>query len=236
LGYYLGVFMSYLPGAFLVGEVRTYAGSAAPSGWLLCYGQSLSTTTYADLFATIGYTYGGSGASFTVPDLRGRAIHGKDDMGGVAASRVTSGSSGIAGATLGAAGGLETLMAHNHAASGLANSASALSGTIGGADGSHTHAISDPGHVHSPLSPGTSFITNTGGAGILQSGAAYGQVGSTANIGTSISILSTSSTHGHSYSLTAAAQAISGSTSSTGTGTTQGNMPPTIVLNKIIKF
>ena len=38
-------------------------------GWLLLNGASLSTTTYAVLFAKYGYTFGGSGASFSLPDF-----------------------------------------------------------------------------------------------------------------------------------------------------------------------
>jgi microcystin-dependent protein len=70
------VFQDYQPsGAALLvptGAVMPYAGSSAPGGWLLCDGQSLSTSTYSTLFAVIGYTYGGAEASFTVPDLRSR--------------------------------------------------------------------------------------------------------------------------------------------------------------------
>jgi microcystin-dependent protein len=50
-----------------------------------------------------------------LPDLRGRQWVGKDNMGGVAANRVTSGNSGITGTTLGAVGGDERLHAHGHA-------------------------------------------------------------------------------------------------------------------------
>jgi microcystin-dependent protein len=98
------------------GVVLPYAGSAAPSGWLLCAGQEVSRTTYAALDAVIGTTYGaytnGSGGAGTthmrLPDLRGRVPGGKDDMGGAAASRLTAGGSGVNGATLGAVGGAET--------------------------------------------------------------------------------------------------------------------------------
>jgi microcystin-dependent protein len=92
------------------GIIAPYAGSTAPTGWLLCFGQNVSRTTFAALFAALGTTYGaGDGSTtFGLPDLRGRAIAGKDDMGGTAASRLTSGASGIAGATLGASGGAET--------------------------------------------------------------------------------------------------------------------------------
>ena len=70
------------------GCVFSFARSTAPSGWLLCYGQAVSRTTYAALFAVISTTYGvGDGSStFNLPDLRGRSVAGKDDMGGSAAS------------------------------------------------------------------------------------------------------------------------------------------------------
>ena len=52
-----------------VGAVTAYAGSSVPSGWLLCNGFTYSTATYPDLYSAIGYTYGGSGSSFRVPNL-----------------------------------------------------------------------------------------------------------------------------------------------------------------------
>lgn len=54
------------------GAILMWPTASAPTDWLLCEGQSLSTTTYAALFAVIGYTYGGAGASFNLPDLRSR--------------------------------------------------------------------------------------------------------------------------------------------------------------------
>lgn len=92
------------------GVVQLFAGSSTPTGWLLCAGQTVSRTTYADLFAVIGATYGaGDGSTtFTLPDLRGRVAAGKDDMGGTAANRMTTAGSGVNGAALGATGGAET--------------------------------------------------------------------------------------------------------------------------------
>lgn len=60
-----------------VGTVRLFAGYYYPPGFVACDGRSLSTSTYSALFAKIGYTYGGSGANFNVPDLRGRTPIGK---------------------------------------------------------------------------------------------------------------------------------------------------------------
>ena len=100
------------------GAIIPFAGSTAPTGWLLCDGGStgLLRTTYAALFAVIGTTYGsGDGSTtFNVPDLRGRVVAGKDNMGGVAANRITSAISGVTGTTLGAVGGSQSLTSHNH--------------------------------------------------------------------------------------------------------------------------
>lgn len=93
-----------------IGTVVDFAGSTAPTGWLLCYGQAVSRTTYAALYSIIGTTYGvGNGTTtFNLPDARGRVIAGKDDMGGTSANRLTNQSGGLDGDTLGANGGAET--------------------------------------------------------------------------------------------------------------------------------
>lgn len=56
------------------GVVAWTAGSAAPTGWLLCDGSAVSRTTYADLFTALSTTYGvGDGSTtFNIPDLRAR--------------------------------------------------------------------------------------------------------------------------------------------------------------------
>jgi microcystin-dependent protein len=99
---------SGLSRAMPVGGVLPYAGASAPSGWLLCFGQAISRTTYSALFAAISTTYGpGDGSTtFNVPDMRGRVVAGQDDMGGTSANRLTS---PINGDTLGAAGGAESV-------------------------------------------------------------------------------------------------------------------------------
>ena len=118
-------------GAVPVGSVTAFAGSSAPSGWLLCYGQAIDRTQYSGLFAVISTTYGtGDGSTtFNVPDMRGRVAAGKDDMGGSAASRLTS-TVLSASNTLGATGGVETVTltsaqsgvpAHGHGTTGTEN-------------------------------------------------------------------------------------------------------------------
>jgi microcystin-dependent protein len=66
------------------GTVFAFAGSTAPSGWLVCDGTAYSQTTYSSLFAVLGSTYNTqtnpttnaawatpTGGTFRVPDYRG---------------------------------------------------------------------------------------------------------------------------------------------------------------------
>jgi microcystin-dependent protein len=58
----------------IVGEIKTYAGSVLPSGWLFCQGQAVSRTAFPNLFLAIGITYGAGDTTttFNLPDLRGK--------------------------------------------------------------------------------------------------------------------------------------------------------------------
>jgi len=99
----------FIPFNLPAGSVTQYAGATAPDGWLFMYGQAVSRTTYKALFDAIGVAFGaGDGSTtFNLPDARGRILFGKDNMGGVAANRLTTAGGGVDGATLGAAGGSE---------------------------------------------------------------------------------------------------------------------------------
>jgi microcystin-dependent protein len=60
-----------------VGEIRMFAGSFAPAGWMFCSGQLLPISENDTLFQLIGTTYGGDGQeTFALPDLQSRVpIH-----------------------------------------------------------------------------------------------------------------------------------------------------------------
>lgn len=92
------------------GSIMPFGGTSNPTGWLLCYGQAISRTTYAELFTAIGTTFGtGDGSTtFNVPDLRGRVVAGKDNMGGTSSNRLTGVSGSVDGDVLGNTGGEET--------------------------------------------------------------------------------------------------------------------------------
>lgn len=62
------------------GGMIAWPSDVIPSGWLLCNGQAVSRSTYAELFAVTGTAYGaGDGSTtFNLPDFRGRSPVGAD--------------------------------------------------------------------------------------------------------------------------------------------------------------
>lgn len=143
----------------VVGKIEDFAGTSAPPGSVLAFGQAISRTTFADLFTVIGTTYGvGDGSTtFNVVDARGRVLPGVDNMGGSAANRigtVTTDSGVITGATLGSAGGSAT---HAQTTAEV---------------GAHNHTITDPGHSHGVTQDAAHLV----GGGGLQSGGAAGSI------------------------------------------------------------
>lgn len=142
------------------GCVADFAGGNLPAGWLFCDGTAISRTTYEALFAAISTTYGaGDGSTtFNLPDARGRACFGKDNMGGTAANRITAGGSGINGATLGGAGGgetvtLSTAQMPSHAHQGDLGGAGAVPVTGGSAGYNGSSGLTGGGGAHANIPP-----------------------------------------------------------------------------------
>lgn len=154
----------------VTGIMLAYAGSSAPSGWLLCDGTAVNRTTYADLFTAIGTAYGvGDGSTtFNLPDLRGRIPWGKgthadiDTLGendGVAVANrrpkhahSTSVSASVAGGHShgGGTSGSSGSHSHSHGTAGGGNSNGGTGGTAGfpsgtstSSSGSHSHSFSN---------------------------------------------------------------------------------------------
>lgn len=88
-----------------VGGLLFYLGTSAPTNFLFAFGQVLSTTTYADLYAVVGTTYntgGESAGTFRMPDLRDVVVVGKGNMGGSARSLITIATTTTLGGLIGA--------------------------------------------------------------------------------------------------------------------------------------
>ena len=168
-----------------IGTMVAFAGSTAPTGWLICDGSEVLVSAYSDLFSVIGYTYGdpttllGLG-TFKLPDLRGRIPLGLDNMnggyvvpsranpdvdistGGGSANRVTSTSAD----SLGLAGGGENktisvsnLPDHEHDMRGNAGNQYYAFRNISGAP-ADTDAISGQGSLTTGLGQ---YLPTSGG-------------------------------------------------------------------------
>lgn len=77
----------------VAGKLRTDIPLNLPEaqGWMLCDGRALACSAYPELFAVLGYLYGGQADSFHIPDYRGLFLRGVDAGSGMdpdAASRV----------------------------------------------------------------------------------------------------------------------------------------------------
>lgn len=197
------------------GMIMPYAVNPAtpPAGFLICNGASTSTVTFAQLFAAIGYAYGGSGASFLLPDLRGCFVRGFDngraiDHSGTRAVNAFQASS---------------IINHFHTFSdpGHTHGVNDPTHAHGAVTGAHSHTVSDPGHAHTltgavingtgPLGSGIFGATNTtiattavatgisinavGNIGVTVSNAATGISIAAAGTGAAVSSVSTGSSN-----------------------------------------
>jgi microcystin-dependent protein len=85
----------------MVGEIRMFAGSFAPAGWMLCAGQQLPISENEVLFQLIGTTYGGDGQStFNLPDLQGRIPMHQGQGPGISQSYQLGEAAGVESVTL----------------------------------------------------------------------------------------------------------------------------------------
>jgi len=190
----------------ITGEIRMWSGSSAPTGWLLCNGDSQSRTTYSDLFGIIGVNYGSaSGSHFNVPDMRGRvpcgvgigAGDGSEDADGGTAPSGTP----LTERSLGEWTGSETITEanlpdHTHGPGTLAT---------GNQSQDHTHTYTD------------SNLGQGGGAG-----------GSTWNTGANYTATSATTSQDHTHTVTTGVSA-------TGSGSGTDYMQPIMCVNFIIK-
>ena len=143
------------------GTIFDYAGSSAPSGYLVCNGAAVSRATYANLFSNIGTIWGvGDGSTtFNLPNLSNAFSYGS----GTNSVGATGGAATVALSTA-------NLPAHSHPVT----------------DPGHTHTVTDPKHTHTVTDPGHSHTLSSNAAATGAASGGSSGSGSTASATTGI--------------------------------------------------
>lgn len=212
-----------------VGTIVMYSAATPPLNWVMCDGSSYPTTgTYAGLFAIVGYTYGGSGANFNVPNLTNVFPIGAGSNVALAAT------GGASSATL----SIAQLPSHAHPITNVSHTHTASQPAHNHPDPGHTHGVSDPTHAHGASIAG-SFGFGYGGnvppSPLVQQGATGVTVSPAA---TGISI------QGSGANLQASQPVITVNPTTPGLNTTQAvgsaspvpTVPPFLAVNFIIRY
>ncbi len=132
-----------------IGAVIPFAGTSAPTGYLMCSGQAVSRTTYAALFAVIGSSHGeGDGSTtFNLPDYRGRFLRGVDDGEGRdpnSGGRTAMNTGGNTGDAVGSIQG-HAFQRHNHTQSTHSHDFRGRAGTGDNAFSASTYLANNAG-------------------------------------------------------------------------------------------
>ena len=215
-----------------IGSIIMFGGATAPANWVICDGSSFPTTGVgAALFAVIGYTYGGSGANFNLPNMTDVFPIGAETSGGTATDI------GDAGGDFTYALDVAHLPPHAHPIADVAHNHSvnqwAHAHNI--ATNGHNHVLHDPSHTHTyatlgggvNIQPGSGGnMSNTGNTGAAATGITIDAVG---NLG------GNTDTQTSGVSLNASGTNLS-TTQAVGSGAPMTILPPYLVLNFIIRY
>jgi len=221
------------------GSMMMYAGSSAPSGWVLCDGTTYDGTsaTYLALWGVVGTTYGGTGqSSFKVPDMRGNVPIG------VKSTQTASPDVSALGKTGGAFTFTLTsnqIPTHTHSATGLTFTGSSVTS---GAGSSHSHTIAHTHTVSPNIQVSQTSNVSTAAANVRVAYPSDSTVSNRVtdtgyNVTSGASSAANSGTESaHTHSVTAAGS-IGGSTgNNTTTGSAVDNFQPFLAVNYIIKL
>lgn len=207
-------------GGLPTGALVDFTSTTLPSGFIWADGATLTGATpytaLRALYIADGFPHGQDGSGNPkVPDHRGRVSAGKDNMGGTAANRLTTAGSGVAGITLGAAGGAEnvTLTGVQSGTPSHSHTASSTPSLTADSSGAHTHP-QDPGTV---FDDGVSISRQRGTVGAWGSGGTTGSAGA------------------HTHTVSGSVSTTVNAASAANASQSHNNTQPTLVLNKIIK-
>lgn len=215
-----------------IGAITMFGGTAMPPNWTICAGQALDTTTYAKLFAVIGYIYGGSGTSFNVPNLVGKFPSGATDSnhpgatGGEATHALSWGETGPHYHNVPDPQHYHTISqgSHTHGDYGHGHGASASSSQT-----AHNHTLGGQAAAGVGAPPGSNWaFSGTGTTSTAQPG-----ISTSVSIATGYANLAPSGTGvtNTDYALTRIS-----TTDQQGSGTPHNNLPPFVTINFIMRY
>jgi microcystin-dependent protein len=227
-----------------VGAMVDWPGPAIPDLWEPCDGRSLNATAYPDLFAILGYTWGGAGINFNLPDLRGRSSIGAGQGAGLT-NRVLAAAAGTETVALTAAQngahihGFNTTSAfdpgqHYHAALSMTATAGGINhnhgGFTGGQSALHDHnLLADWGFFAAAGGQSISIIVGDRQVGANNQDHNHNIVGDTATHGHNVTGDTSGANAPHAHN-------VDGTTGDGGSvSAPHPNMTPFAVVNKIIK-
>jgi microcystin-dependent protein len=205
-----------------VGAMFSWPGATPPKTWVWADGSGLSTAAFPELFAVLGYTYGGTGGLFALPDCRSRVL--------VAAGA----GAGLTSRAAGTTGGAETVGLTDVQTGFHQHNFSTSSGST---DITHSHTVSGntgndtPDHGH-PLG---FDLAQTAGLGTGATNDYKVVPGSRVTQGATVRhahpFAATSGTAGGVHGHTIAGTTDHGNTN----GVAHENMPPWIAIGQIIR-
>lgn len=207
----------------LAGSIKMWGSATPPTNWLLCNGQSISRTLYPTLFSRIGYTYGGSGAFFNVPNLTNKFPVG---AGGLYSANSQGGNKDA------------TLVSHSHSASAsstftgnvLPNHTHQMTGSTNAA-GTHAH----DGVLQSAANTDGRRVTSNRAVGRNDNDATGGNLGTTTSVAGSHSHTINASINSASSGVPSGSVSTSVSIGTAGNSGTDANLPPYVGVYYIIK-
>lgn len=219
-----------------IGAIVMWTTTSTPDGWVFCKGQSLYVSSYPELFAVIGNTYGGNSTVFYLPDLSSRVVVGAGQ------------GAGLASRTLGSTGGTEThtltqaeMPSHTHTNSVTSAGSHSHSGSTTTEAGEHSHEgwTSENGdHKHNWTHGQAKYDSDSGnitGGGELDP---WPFDIWTNNAGQHAHNVFTHASGKHTHSISINSDGSHSHTctiNSTGNGQSHNNMQPFIALNFIIR-
>lgn len=216
---------------FSPGDIKETFRTVAEIGWAFAQGQPLDKTLYPELFNAIGYTYGGNGNTFLLPNMD--KVYPVADNGRAIGDRFGSDQISMS---------ISNMPSHTHATQEAEH-------VHGFASIAHNHTVKDPTHGHANIDRGhnhrvyndasrtTSPISTTSGAEVSAEGDGAALFTAKENANITITPNATGITLDESQSLGAVRPATTNiSISANGGGVPVSTVPKSIVIRYLIKL